>query len=343
MRELKALLEDSEFMARIMELFPTVGELRGVDRGGGTAGRNFILLADDKKYFLRGRNANYSSEQEILYDHSLLKHLAQMRIPVAVPLSSSEGRTWAKMDGRVYELYEYINGRRYISESIADLKKMAAAMAKYHLAVEGFVPQGSKVRAVRREDHPALIAPLLEELRGEADGPTETIIIHLLDQLQLALDNLPDDAYLRLPQLVIHGDLHPANVIFDHAHNVHLTDFDWASVQAKARDLSDGLLFFASRRESPIEVDDIISLTQPFVIDLQRSRIFLDAYRRHKAVTDDEIKALPWLMRSRWIQMRAKGSGKVPEGRRLRYLIHEVEGPLNWLDGHGDELIRSLS
>jgi len=342
MGKMNALLADSEFMARIMDLFPTVGKLRGAERGGGTAGRNLILNADDKKYFLRGRNMNYSTEQEILYDHSLLNHLAKMGIPVAVPLLSSEGKTWAKVDGRVYELYEYISGRRFDSRSIADLKNMAVALAKYHTAVEGFVPQGSKSRAMKREDHPTLITPILEEMRSEAEGSTSMIITRLINELQSVLDKVPDDKYLQLPQLVIHGDLHPANVIFGCADNVYFNDFDWASIQAKVRDISDGILFFASRRESQIDIGDIVSLTQTFEIDPQRSRIFLKAYRRLNDVTRDEIKALPWMMRSRWIQERAKGTRKVPEEKRLQYLINEVEEPLNWLDGHGDELVRSL-
>ncbi|MEM2936576.1 MAG: phosphotransferase, partial [Candidatus Bathyarchaeia archaeon] len=180
------------------------------------------------------------------------------------------------------------------------------------------------------------------EIQSGTRGTASRTVAYLIDQLLLVEERIPDDIYLQLPQLVIHGDFHPANIIFGYDGKIYFTDFDWASMQAKAVDIADGIVFFAARRASPINGGDIVSLTQPFEMDIPRSRTFLNAYREIHKVNDNEIEALPWLIRSRWIQCRAKGSRKVPEGKRLQYLVEGAEEPLRWLDKWGDKLVKSL-
>jgi Ser/Thr protein kinase RdoA (MazF antagonist) len=333
---------DEELVRNVLHSFPSLGAIRDVTREGGTAGRNLTFLAGNRRYFLRGRNPKYSSDEEILYDHSLMKYLARKGILAPIPLVSSQDKPWLRLNGRVYELYDYIAGRRFDDESADDLRNAAMALAKYHAAVGGFVPQGRKPRAEMREDHPSLIKPILEELLSRSRGSACRTIAYLIDQLDLIQAMLPDSAYWRLPQAVIHGDFHPANIIFGYDDRVYFTDFDWASVQARARDVSDGIIFFAARRKMPIVGDDIESLTQTFKIDLERSKIFLDAYGGINRLDNEEIEVLPWLIRSRWIQARAKGSKKVPQDRGLEYVIKGVEEPLRWLDRSGDYLARQV-
>jgi Ser/Thr protein kinase RdoA (MazF antagonist) len=335
-------ISDNELIVKVLDFYPSIGKLQTVERGGGTAGRNLIFTADNKKYFLRGRNPNYSTEQETIYDHSLMKYLAEKGFPVPKPILSSENKTWVKLNGRIYELYEYIPGRRFNPQSLLDLQSLGIALARYHEAVNGFKPQGLKPRVEKREDHPELIKPILEDMLKDAKSSVLKTIKYLLDQLLLIQENMSDERYLQLPQLIIHGDFHPANIIFGYDNKIYFTDFDWAGMQAKARDIVDGIMFFAAKREKPIHINDIVSLTQPFEIDFQRSKIFLNAYREIKKVYKEEIEALPWLIRSRWIQERAKGSRKVPQEKRLQYLVERCEEPLYWLDKWQDTLVKTL-
>jgi hypothetical protein len=121
-----------------------------------------------------------------------------------------------------------------------------------------------------------------------------------------------------------------------------LFDWDWANEQAKIRDVSDGLLFFAFTRPVPMDPDNIYSLTQAWTADGRRSRIFLDAYREHEEITDTEWDALPWLMRSRWIQIRVRGMRKVPEEERPSFLTRDVMAPLQWLEHESGAWLKEM-
>ena len=70
-----------------------------------------------------------------------------------------------------------------------------------------------------------------------------------------------------------------------------------------------------------IPVVDIRSLTQPFVPDLERALIFLHACEQTRPRFDSEWAALPLPMRSRGIQMRLRGSRKVRDSEKVRFVL----------------------
>jgi len=333
---------DEELVCRVLEFFPELGRLKRVEAGGGTAGRNVVFSTEKGRFFLRGRNPKYCTQEEIVYDHSLMRHLSERGVPVPLPIVSSEGKTWLRIDEFIYELYEFIEGRPFEPKSVLDLQRVSRALATYHLATEGFTPEGSKPRAEKREGHPSKIMPILEEMQRKAKGAAYRTVSYLISQLLAVQERLPDEEYSRLRHLIIHGDFHPANIIFGYDGRVYFTDFDWASMQARAIDISDGIIFFAGRRESEVDGSNIVSLTQTFEMDLERTKIFLEAYQEEGELSEDEIEAIPWLLRNRWIQCRAKGSLKVPEDERLNYLVDKVEGPLHWLDRFEGQLVAEL-
>ncbi|MFQ6099123.1 MAG: phosphotransferase, partial [Armatimonadota bacterium] len=155
--------------------------------------------------------------------------------------------------------------------------------------------------------------------------------------------SLPDALYASLPACVIHGDYHPANLKFRGDEVVGIFDLDWATLQPCARDLADGLLFFAARRRTDIDDRDIASLTQAPQIDIERSLVFVDAYLQCGSIENAEIAALPEFMRARWLYCRAAGMAKVEPPRRVAFLLNEIEGPLRWLDEHKEEFTSQLS
>ena len=119
-------------------------------------------------------------------------------------------------------------------------------------------------------------------------------------------------------------------------------DFDYLGVQARARDLSDGLILFASRRDDPLDPNEIRSLAQPFVPDLAQYRALLRGYQSVTPLTEQEWRALPLLMRSRWIQIRLRGARKIAEDQRIRFVLHRFFEVIDWLDREADALFRTL-
>jgi hypothetical protein len=115
------------------------------------------------------------------------------------------------------------------------------------------------------------------------------------------------------------------------------------SVQAQVRDVCDAIMFFASKRETPLEPDRIQSLTQPFVPDLEQSALLLRGYGSRRPLVDREWRALPWLMRSRWLQMRLRGSRKVPAGDKVQFVLDRMFEVIDWLDREGEAFFRKLN
>jgi len=106
----------------------------------------------------------------------------------------------------------------------------------------------------------------------------------------------------------------------------------YANVQARARDLTDGLMFFASRRDGPVHPEQIRSLTQSMTPDADRCRRLIEGYQSGVGLTDLEWEALPLLIRSRWVQMRLRGARKVPDEDKVDFVLEEFFGVIDWPD-----------
>jgi Ser/Thr protein kinase RdoA (MazF antagonist) len=131
---------------------------------------------------------------------------------------------------------------------------------------------------------------------------------------------------------VIHGDIHPGNVKFKGARVAAVYDFDYLSEQARCRDLVDALMFFAASRREPLNPDDIRSLTQPFVLNPEWCSWLLGGYQQVSKLSELEWSAFPWLIRSQWLQIRLRGSRKVPPEEKLAFVLDDFFPLINWLD-----------
>jgi Ser/Thr protein kinase RdoA (MazF antagonist) len=101
-------------------------------------------------------------------------------------------------------------------------------------------------------------------------------------------------------------------------------------------------MFFASDRASPFETDDIRDLTQPFTPNLVSAQNLLTGYQSITPLTDSEWQALPLILRSRWIQMRLRGSRKVPESEQLDFVLTDFFVVTDWLNEAGRNFFTQL-
>jgi Ser/Thr protein kinase RdoA (MazF antagonist) len=238
---------------------------------------------------------------------------------------------------RVLELYPWRAGLRFDRQSATHLAAAGRSLGAFHVATRGF--HGPAGKAWPRYDAPAAILAGLrcaETLRGaQAYGDQ---LAYLREQATSLAAALPDERYDALPRTVIHGDYHPANLIFQDNDVGGIFDLDWATYQPRLRDLADGILFFAAGRATDIDGGDIASLTQTPKLDMGRSRGFLVAYEAMGwPLTEDEIAALPEFIKARWLFCRVDALRKVPADRRLALLLNGIAEPLDWLAAHADE------
>jgi Ser/Thr protein kinase RdoA (MazF antagonist) len=100
----------------------------------------------------------------------------------------------------------------------------------------------------------------------------------------------------QLPELVIHGDYHGANLIFQDDQIAAVVDYDLAHWCSRAMEVAEAVIAFCT--------DPGLGLRQivyPGVLDLNLVKTFLGAYQGATPLSKAEILALPDMIRTIWL------------------------------------------
>ncbi|MCK4628365.1 MAG: phosphotransferase [Sedimentisphaerales bacterium] len=308
---------------------------------GGTATPKFDVRTSNGRFVLRIRPAEFSDENLIRFDHEVLWRLHRVGLPVPYPHKRPDGTSWFVSGRHVWEVLSWVEGEPFDINDLQAIYNLGRFLAQFHATLRDNIPFGKA--GWRREDHPDLMVEYLRQLGTLCSGSAEeNEITRIGNQIDLVKETLDGGLYEKLPEAIIHGDIHPGNLRFRDSHVSAVYDFDYISLQARARDVSDGLMFFAARRPSIMNPDDIYSLTQPFECDFERSRVFLDGYQQIIKLTDLEWSALPLLIRSRWLQIRLRGSRKVKKEQKILFVLDRFFELIEWLDERGADFFHRL-
>ncbi|MBM3214584.1 hypothetical protein FJZ36_06685 [Candidatus Poribacteria bacterium] len=215
-------------------------------------------------------------------------------------------------DGRIYLLFDWIDGDEFNANHPNAFTEAGAYMAEFH-------------RAVAQYDDPLFPRPkggISELWRGEilrraellVDSPCPT---RWLDRLEQTL-HMAHPPSAELPTCVVHGDFRAQNLRFRHGRARALLDLDGAHIGTRIADLTYTLLFYASvYRGGPMSA--------------QETEEILRAYTRGNPLTEGERESLPaWLHLALW------------RGVSLWLQLHFVDGfperTLSWARLFGDDL-----
>ena len=313
-------------------------ELRGL---GGTAARKWAVRTAQGRFVVRRRPDEFADPGSVGFDHAVMRRLAAAGFPVPCPAAAADGRTAAVRGDGTYEVLCWIEGEPFREGDPEALRELGIFLARFHQELAGEIPPGKEGRL--REDHPDLLQPYLAAVQTQAsDAGQRQQLAALAGQLSLVRRQLDQRLYDSLPRAVIHGDFHPGNVRFRGPRVAALYDFDYLGVQARARDIADAVMFFASHRRQPLVADDIRELTRAFVPDAARCVPLLAGYESVTPLIAPEWEALGWLIRSRWLQARLRGSRKVSAAEKVQFVLSGLFEVVAWLDGPGTGFFQHL-
>ncbi len=331
---------DPDEARRALALWDLPAPVTEVRPGSGTANASAIVRLGDELMLLKRRNPRYAVADWVAFDHALMTHLRAREVPVPVPIPARDGGTWARLDGGVYELFEFLPGDEHRPGDVGQVCAAGEMLARFHLASDDFDPPAEKAWA--RYHNPADIVAGMATIRDDAAAVSaeEAEALAVADRVAGELvTRLPDEVYWALATTIVHGDWHPANLKFDGGRVAGVFDLDWCTRQPRMVDLADGLLFFCSHRAEPIVPGDIWSLTQTMRMDAELTRAFGAGYTALLSPTGDELAALADLMRCRWLYCRVDAAArKVEADRRVEFLLRDLLTPLDWIDAHEADL-----
>ncbi len=257
-----------------------------------------LLLQTEKGKFLLKRRAQGRDEPlRVAFAHALVEHVRGKQVPAAALLPTRHERgTVLRIEGHVYECFEFVEGERY-DDSLEQTTHAGVTLAQYHEAVLDFHAEWMPPHASYHDA--AMVRTGLNTIPTTTAGH-DSVVGHEAELLETTqrLYELYDEASTRVeaegfpgwPSTIIHGDWHPGNLLFFGQRVVAVLDFDAARFQPPVIDIAYGMLQFSILRgeDDPAQWPDFI--------DESRTRRFWTGFRSRGDVPIGQRRVIPDLM-----------------------------------------------
>lgn len=265
--------------------------------GGSRTSPKWVVTTPRGSFVLKRRAPGRSTEERLAFSHAFVQAAARAGVPVAAPIVSRSGRTHEVLAGAVYELFARVPGHRWTrtpeqamgaGEALGRLHEVGMRMA-WHGPVRAGSFHGSMTvfEALRRAPG-AIRAASPDTDERSALGLCETIGMLYRE----ASAQVEDLGFAALGAQVVHGDLHPGNVLFEGDEVRAVIDFDAARLEPAVIDFANSLLQFASRGGHGTAV-----AAWPAELNENRLNAFTQGYRLHgDAGLEAIVEMVPPLM-----------------------------------------------
>ena len=250
--------EDPPSIDEVLRHYP-VGPVLDWQRLGGTAGASVRIRTDRGLFVIRRRGQRTSAAEHVAFDAAFRRFLRGRGVPAVAPVLTIDGTDGVSSADGFWELSEYEEGRPHRPADAGQVRGLARTLANLHRVSREFRAQRTWDRPLRQfelaapgvpsspriDDPRSMRAGLELVLQGLDAAARQTVerMRRLVDAVEAAYSG---PAYDPLDRYVIHGDLHPSNLLFEEDDGVRaLFDFDWSAPAPRVRDLADAIWFFA--------------------------------------------------------------------------------------------------
>lgn len=251
----------------------------------GLLNRGYRLATTRGRYFLKHHfDPETADPAAIARQHHATRRLADLGVPVAPPLTGTDGRTVAVIGGHAYALHPWIDGRHRGGAQLTteQCRRLGALLGVVHASLERVMPQRqaeARAQSADPADTFALIDDLFARVRRHRPPDTfDELARHRLLERRALLERHADR---RPPQGGsvgwVHGDFHPFNVLYQGDAPAAIVDWDRLGVQPRAEEAVRAAVIFFVRPDG--------------ALDLAKVRAYARAYRRSAHASPAELSA----------------------------------------------------
>jgi len=301
---------------------------------GGTANENFRVRTSAGDYFIKWRVPRLSYLEQVRLQHRILLYLAEDGQPVQPPLKPRNSDDTFLNDGhRLWEVAKFTAGGKFRGAR-CEIASAGSTLARLHSSLASFPSPASAALQPLHENREQLAASLHLAEPILASPELATVREAFLRAFDLLDQKFYGTLEAELERGIIHGDYHALNLLFgEDGEVVGVFDWDATGVQIRLRDVVDGLIAFGRKEPEKFGGKNIIELTRAFEFAEESLNCFLTAYQNIRPLSPVEIRALPLMLRQRWlgIKLDPLRLGKVDAAGAVE-LMKDADRPLQWLE-----------
>ena len=295
---------------------------------GGVVDENWVVETDGGRYFLKRRHPRrHQSEQLIHAQHALMVWLRQRGFPAPRIVPTTEGRSYLRLAGQVYEVEHYIDGVPYKHDRPEHLDEAARMMGRYHQCVEGYAPEAFRARDVLYDA--AVAGEALDRLCRAWLVDQDAALTRVASRLKALVEDLAlrFSGHGPLPHRVIHGDYHGGNLLYRGDQIVGVVDYDKANWQPRVAEVAETLIYFSAPRKV-----QMAHLVYPGALNRERFARFVHNYATMAGLEPDEARAVPDYVECIWLTMALRRLLERTESRPAvaAQALHEVLALGTW-------------
>ncbi|OUR77728.1 homoserine kinase [Alphaproteobacteria bacterium 46_93_T64] len=260
----------------------------------GVENSNFLLQTQTGFYILTLYEKRVNKD-DLPFFLGLMEHLAEKGFVSPRPIVTKKGETLTTVAERPSAIIEFLKGRSIRRITPDHCAMLGDSLANLHVAAADF--EISRPNTLSMNSWRPLLNDCLASRHDNSIKDAE--VVEIENELTFLEENWPSD----LPQGVIHADLFPDNIFFLNDQVSGVIDYYFACNDFLVYDLAICLNAWC------FESDASFNIT--------KARKLLNAYRRVRSVSNEELEALPLLCR----------------GAALRFYLTRLYDWLNQVEG----------
>lgn len=265
-------------------------QLQGIAEG--VENSNYLLTTTKDRYILTIYEKRVNPV-DLPFFLGLMQHLAKKNIPCPTPIADAKGTLLQTIKSRPAAIVSFLEGKGVKHIRNHHLEALGEQLATMHLAGMDF--------PLRRDNNFSL--EFWQNTFRKLEARADEVKLGLKDEIRQQLAWLSENWPSNLPSGVIHADLFPDNVFFQHEHLSGLIDFYFACNDFLAYDLAICMNAWCFEGHGELNIT--------------KARLLVSAYHKIRPLTQAELRAMPVLA----------------SGAAMRFLLTRLYDWLNRVEG----------